>query len=245
MLAFGGPVRLHRGDAEDLTSSAPPAADMARADDLLASLSGGGFGSLRFYRPGPTAAFAPRDTVLPAYRQAAAAMRAMGFAPVERRAGGRLAIYDSHALVIDLVAPHDDPRRHVIERFAGFSAAIADALGQFSLDARVGEVRGEYCPGDHSVNIRGAVKLAGVAQRIGRRGYHLGAVVSVRSSAAARQAVAEAYRILGLPFDPSTFGALSEFSELASHGLLRDRLHEALAGLVSLEEPQPLLSSCG
>jgi hypothetical protein len=245
MHAFGGPVRFHAEDAADLTSSASASADAERVAGVLSALNGGGAGSLRFYRPKPTAAFAPRDTKTPTYREAAAAMRAMGFSPVERRTGGQLAVYDQHALVIDLVAPHDDPRQHVTERFTAFSAAIAEALMRFSVDARVGQVAGEYCPGAFSVNAQGGVKLAGVAQRIGRRGYHLGAVISVTPSAAAKQAVAEAYRILGFPFDPSTFGALSAFSPGASHLLLRMSLHEALAGLVVLEPEWPLVSPCG
>jgi octanoyl-[GcvH]:protein N-octanoyltransferase len=238
MQAFGGPVLLHAGDAEDLISSASAAADMARSYEVLTALNVGGLGSLRIFRPPPTAAFAPRDTTLPAYREAAEAMAARGFAPVERRAGGQLAIYDTHALVIDLVAPHDDPRQHVIERFRVFSAAIAAALSGFAVDARVGQVDGEYCPGDYSVNAGGAVKLAGVAQRIGRCGYHLGAVISVTPSPGALAAVADAYRILGFPFAPDTFGALAELAGSADHA----RVRAALLGTLS---PLLPISPCG
>lgn len=235
MQPFGGPVRLHAGDAEDMTSSASAVADMCRPYDLLTALNGGGAGSLRIYRPLPTAAFAPRDTTLAGYPDAAEAMQRRGFAPVERRAGGQLAVYDRNALVIDLVAPHDAPRQHVMERFTAFSAAIAGALRQFSVDARVGQVEGEYCPGDFSVNAQGKVKLAGVAQRIGRRAYHLGAVVSVMRSPAAQHAVAEAYRILGFPFDPATFGAVTCLSPEAGFRALGLALRQALAPLLRVE----------
>lgn len=234
MEAFGGPVRLVADDAEDLLSSASAAADMDRVYEALTALNGGGPGSLRIYRPHPTAAFAPRDTTLPAYGVAAEAMRALGFEPVERRAGGQLAVYDSRALVVDLIAPHEDPRQQTIERFKAFSAAIVQALSQFGIDARVGQVAGEYCPGDYSVNARGQVKLAGVAQRIGRRGYHMGAVISVTSSDAVVDAVAEAYRILGFPFDPATFGSVGCFAPDAGPGRLRDALMETLGRLVRI-----------
>jgi lipoate-protein ligase A len=235
MQAFGGPVRLQAGDAADLTSSASAAEDIHRAHDVLAGLCAGGHGMLRLYRPFATAAFAPRDTALAAFPEAASAMRERGFAPVERRTGGQLAVYDSRALVVDLVAPHADPRAHVVDRFAAFSGAIAAALRQFSIDARVGQVAGEYCPGDYSVNGQGRVKLAGVAQRIGRHGYHLGAVISVKPSVAAAQAVATAYRVLGLPFEPSSFGSLADFSPDLDHVALRDALIAALAGLLPVQ----------
>lgn len=227
-MAFGGPVQLFDGPLR-LT----PADDMALVRDKLSALADGGAGWLRLYRPSATAAFSPRDTTLERYACAAHAMQDLGFAPVERRAGGQLAVYDSHALVADLVAPHADPREHVHERFRRFSAAIADALATFGIDARVGEVAGEYCPGGHSINAGGRVKLVGVAQRIGKRAYHLGAVISVAPSAPARHAVTAAYRILGLGFNPATFGAVADFAPEADHAAVRQAILRALSALVS------------
>jgi lipoate-protein ligase A len=155
MRAFGGPVLLHEGDAADLLSASTAADDIGRPHAVLSAFDGESPGSLRFYRPHATAAFAPRDTALAAYPSAAAAMRQLGFAPTERRAGGQLAVYDSHALIIDLVAPHEEPRNDVKARFQLFAQAIASACRRFSVDARVGQVAGEYCPGDYSVNAGG------------------------------------------------------------------------------------------
>jgi octanoyl-[GcvH]:protein N-octanoyltransferase len=235
--AFGGPVLLHTGDAEDLISSASAAADIDRVYAVLSALDGEGPGSLRLFRPHATAAFAPRDTTLPAYAEAAAAMQRLGFTPAERRAGGQLAVYDSSALIIDLVAPHEEPRNDVKERFALFSAAIADALKCFSIEARVGQVPGEYCPGDYSVNAGGTLKLAGLAQRIGRRGYHMGAVISVEPSTAAREAVATAYHLLGFPFDPRSFGAARALAPGAGFAALRTALLAELARLIAIRDP--------
>lgn len=221
---FGGPVQLFSGDAADGTSPATAEDDMDRVRRELIAFNAGGAGSLRIYRPRPTAAFALRDTTLPQFGQAAEAMRGMGFVPVDRRTGGQLAVYNSSALVIDLVSPHTEPRLHVAERFRVFSAKIAEVLQDFSVDARVGGLAGEYCPGEYSVNAGGRMKLAGLAQRIGRFGYHLGAVISVEASAEAGEAVAEAYRILGFPFEPSTFGALTDFAEGITFTALRDAL---------------------
>lgn len=213
-------------------SSASAVADMHRPYELLTALNTGGAGSLRLYRPFPTAAFAPRDTTLPPYAEAAAAAARLGFAALERRAGGQLAVYDQNAIVIDLVSPHEDPRQHVMERFTAFSEAIGAALRGFGIDARVGEIDGEYCPGDYSVNARGAVKLVGVAQRIGRRAYHLGAVISVTPSPEAREAVTEAYRILGFPFEAATFGSIAGEVSGVTFPALRGALLEGLSRLL-------------
>jgi lipoate-protein ligase A len=194
----------------------------------LAGLSEGGPGFLRLYRPEPTAAFSPRDTTLPHYAAAADQMRSRGFVPVERRAGGQLAIYDSGALVIDLVAPHSDPRAQVLERFRLLSAAIARALAGLGVDARIGALDGEYCPGDYSVSGTGRVKLAGLAQRIARGGYHMGAVISVARSDEAKSAVAEAYPMLGLPFDPQTFGSVADLVPDADFSAVRWAVLDAI-----------------
>jgi octanoyl-[GcvH]:protein N-octanoyltransferase len=225
--AFGGPVRVLPGDTGDGFSTATAHEDMDLVRRALQGFNDGGAGFLRIYRPRPTAAFSPRDTTLDSYAKAAEAMRALGFEPVERRAGGQLAIYDGNALVIDLVAPHADPRANVLERFRLFSGAIASTLVGLGIDARVGAIDGEYCPGDYSVNGEGRIKLAGIAQRIGKRGYHLGAVISVLPSVRTKAAVTEAYRILGLPFNPVTFGALTNLAPDLCFDLLRQRLRDA------------------
>lgn len=189
-----------------------PAADMGMVRDTLQSVRNGAAnnGLLRFYRPQATAAFSPRDTVHPAHGAVSDAMRARGFVPVERGAGGSLAVYDQQALVMDLVAPHPEPRAAFRERYALLSAALVAALAGFGLEAHTGALTHEYCPGEFSVNIERRFKIAGLAQRIVRNGYHMGLVISVAPSAGACAAVAEAYGLMGLGFDPATFGALTD-----------------------------------
>ena len=200
--------------------------DMDLVRRTLLGFNDGGAGFLRIHRPPPTAAFSPRDTTLDSYAAAAEAMRGRGFEPVERRAGGQLAVYDGNALVVDLVAAHLEPRADVVERFRLFSGAIASAFISFGIDARIGAIEGEYCPGNYSVNGEGRIKLAGIAQRIGKRGYHLGAVIPVMPSDRVLAAAAGAYRILGYPFDPKTFGALADLVPDLSFVMLRQRLVE-------------------
>jgi hypothetical protein len=79
------------------------------------------------------------------------------------------------------------------------------------------------------VNGAGRIKLAGLARRIGRRGYHLGAVISVMPSDRAKAAVAAAYRILGIQFDPTTFGAVADLAPVLSFTMIRDAVLSAVA----------------
>jgi octanoyl-[GcvH]:protein N-octanoyltransferase len=187
-----------------------PVADMAAIKQTLDALHPGASGILRVHRPAPTAAFCRRDTRPDGYPAAAEAVRACGFEPVLRRTGGRLAAYHGGALVLDLVTTHHQPRRDMQERFRLFAQALVAALRTVGVDARVGPVPGEYCPGTFSVNAAGRVKLAGTAQRLTRHGYHFGAVLIVRDAAPIRAALEAAYPLLGLPFEPSTVGSVTD-----------------------------------
>jgi octanoyl-[GcvH]:protein N-octanoyltransferase len=84
------------------------------------------------------------------------------------------------------------------------------ALRGLGADARVGEVAGEYCPGGYSVNARGAVKLAGIGQRIVAGGSHMGGVIVVGEAARVRNVLMPVYGALGLSWDPATAGAVEE-----------------------------------
>ena len=77
-------------------------------------------------------------------------------------------------------------------------------------DARVGEVEGEYCPGEFSVNARGRVKLIGAAQRIIRGAWLLSSVVVVDGAETLRAVLEDVYAALGLEWDPGTVGAVAE-----------------------------------
>jgi octanoyl-[GcvH]:protein N-octanoyltransferase len=87
---------------------------------------------------------------------------------------------------------------------------IAAALRGLGVDARVGEVPGEYCPGAYSVNARGATKLAGIGQRMIRGGAHMGGVVVASGGRDVARVLVPVYEALGLDWDPGTSGSVSE-----------------------------------
>ena len=134
---------------------------------------------LRLYRPAPTLAFGRLDVLRPGFAAAAAAAREHGFEPVVRAPGGHAVAYHDGCLVIDELLPSADPIAGMQERFAQSGEVLAEALRGLGVDARVGRVPGEFCPGDFTVNARGAVKLVGTAQRVVRRASLLAASVAV------------------------------------------------------------------
>ena len=204
--AFGtGPVRLACG-----SGLSEPQEDMDLSRAALTELGRGADGLLRVHRPRPTAAFSRRDSLAPGYPDASSAAADRGFAPAIRPAGGRLAAYHRHALVLDLVAPHPTPHSGHRARFAAAASALAAGLRELGVDARPGAVPGEYCPGEFSVNARGATKLVGTAQRLTRHGYLFSVVVLVGDPEPVRTVLAAAYPLLGLDWDPATVGSVAD-----------------------------------
>jgi lipoate-protein ligase A len=196
-------VELVEGRAGD-----EPALDVAMAHALLDLVARGRRRpAVRCYRPAATVAFGRRDVFLPGFASAAAAAREHGFTPVIRGAGGRAAAYDEGCLIFDEVMPADGSA--IRDRFAEDAHRQARALQSLGVDARVGEVPGEYCPGEFSVNARARVKLIGAAERIIRGAWLHSSVVVVTSPGAIGDVLVDAYAALGLTWDPATVGAVA------------------------------------
>lgn len=223
--AFPGTLRL----INDTAVPGPAPGDYAAwVKDKLATLQLGDAGILRLRRPQPTAAFSPQDTTHPDYERIREQARANGFEPIERGTGGRLTMFDEQSLAITLIFPHAEPHAHTIRRYEIFSGAIAAALTKLGIDARVGELQNEYCPGKFSINAEGRVKLVGIAQRMNRRCVQMGAIIAFARSDKACDAIAEAYQSMGLAFDPMTYGAISELKTTVSYDQVCTTMAETL-----------------
>src|SRR5690349_776676 len=158
----------------------PPAMDTAVSHALLRRVSDGlEPETLRLHRPGPVVAFGPKDRLQPGFAAAVRASAARGFGSVQRLAGGRAAVFHEETIAFAWVIPERDPRTGITSRFREISALVRDALRSIGVDARVGEVPGEYCPGEYSVNARGRAKVMGVGQRLVRQAAHVGGVIVV------------------------------------------------------------------
>jgi octanoyl-[GcvH]:protein N-octanoyltransferase len=166
--------------------------------------------TLRLARPAAVVAFAKRDALSPGYGWALEAARARGFGAILRLAGGRAAIFHEGTLELAHAVPDPDPKPGIHARFEATATLIAAALRGLGIDARVGEVRGEYCPGRWSVNAAGARKLAGIGQRVVAHGSHTGAVIVVDGAERIRTVLEPVYEALELDWDPGTVGAVAE-----------------------------------
>ena len=164
----------------------------------------------RLGRPGRVVAFGKRDTASAGYRRAVAAAREAGYEAVERLAGGRAAVYTAGSLGFSRAHRDPSPRGATEARFAEMAAVVGEALRRLGVDARVGEVPGEYCPGAFSVNARGHSKLAGIGQRLIAGAAHVGGVLVVNGSAELRRVLEPVYAALELDWEPSTAGSVED-----------------------------------
>jgi octanoyl-[GcvH]:protein N-octanoyltransferase len=197
-----------------------PARSTAVAHAVLLRVADGELpATFRLHRPGRILAFSKQDAASPGFREAVTAARAAGFEPVIRLAGGRAAVYHEETLALSWAVPDRRPSARTEARFRELAELLRGALSDLGVDARVGEVPGEYCPGAWSVNARGATKLAGTGQRLIAGAAHRGAVIVVKGSDLVREALVPTYSALGLDWDPATTGSVED--EVGEAGVTR------------------------
>jgi lipoate-protein ligase A len=220
-----------------------PALDTAFSRALLDRVAAGEAPeTFRLYRPDDVVAFAGLDRAAPGFADAVAAARRIGFAAALRLAGGRAAVFHRETLAFAWTIPVPEPREGIQARFDEIAAIVAAALRRIGVDARVGEVPGEYCPGDHSVNARGARKLMGVGQRVVRGAAHVGGVVVVSGADRVRAALEPVYAALGLAWKPETTGSVADEIGATAPAAVADALvaelgarYELAAGGVAID----------
>ncbi|MFJ2508162.1 lipoate--protein ligase family protein [Arthrobacter citreus] len=218
------------------------AGDLQHALDLLAAARRGELGpTLRIYQPRPTVAFGQRDARLPGFPDAAAACRDLGFEPLVRKAGGRAAAYHQGCLILDHIEPESDAVAHSLARFAGFAQLLAGALQDAGVPAGVGEIPGEYCPGEYSVHggTGPGIKLVGTAQRVVSGAWLFSSVVVIQDSAPLREVLTAVYEALGLDWDPATAGAAEDLRPGLSVAGAEASLLAAYGGYAELRTSDP------
>lgn len=204
-----------RGEARLIEAAFPEDGylDTGISAALMRQVSRGELGStIRLHRTGPILAFGRLDKLRPGYGRAVAIAREHGYEPVERLAGGRAAVFHEGTISFSQ-AVRSGERAGAYSgtrgRFAAMASAIADALSELGIDARVGEVDGEYCPGEFSVNARGESKLAGIGQRVIVGGAHVGGVIVVRGAGRIRAVLEPVYEALELEWQPARTGSVA------------------------------------
>jgi lipoate-protein ligase A len=195
------------------------------------------FGRIEWEQPSPSAAFSRRDTFSPGFAAAVDQVRQHGFTPFIRPVGGRLAAYHGESLVLDLLLRTTDPHPGTTPRFRAVAQALTQGLRTLGVDARVGEVPGEYCPGDWSVNSAGRRKLVGTGQRLVRNAVLFTAVIVVGDPDPLREVMTDAYQQLGFELDPATVGSIRDDVPGVSLAEVREVLTDALAAHIPVGYP--------
>lgn len=185
--------------------------------------------TLRLYRPDAVMAFSSSDLRRPGFREAVLAARREGFDAALRLAGGSAAVFHEQTLAFAWCMPEVEPRDGIRDRFERIAGLVVRTLQGLGVDARVGAVPGEYCPGDYSVNAGGRHKLMGVGQRIVRGAVHVGGVIVVRDRVRASRALAPVYRALALDYDPQATGSVEDEVGAIEVETVRDALLAEIA----------------
>jgi octanoyl-[GcvH]:protein N-octanoyltransferase len=158
----------------------------------------------RIFRPGPTMAFGRLDALDDArYTTARAASRAHGYEPILRLGGGHAAGYDEGSVLVEIIRPNETIADGIPERFASMTALLMESLTTLGITARTGELPGEYCAGDWSVNAAG-VKLAGTAQRSIRGASLVTAMLIIENGPKLQSALIDIYEALSIDWRPAT-----------------------------------------
>lgn len=164
---------------------------------------------LRLARPPRLIAFSRRDERSPRFDEAVEAADSFGFLAAVRPVGGTFAPLHEGSLVVDEFG-FSEGQEWPNARFDRHAELLAEVFASYGIDARVGEVPGEYCPGAHSVNRGGVAKISGTAQRVSRGAWLVSSVVQVEPVEALLPVTEAVAAALDAEVDTATIGALSD-----------------------------------
>jgi octanoyl-[GcvH]:protein N-octanoyltransferase len=154
-----------------------------------------------------------RDTFRPGFEDAVRAAGEMGYPVLVRSSGGGATAADRGTFGFSIIRPADETeaRRTIRERYDEAAALVLGAFSRLGVLAEVGEVRDEFCPGDHSIRVgdgEGGMKVVGIAQRITRRATSVGGIVLVEGERELARVLARVYSAMHLPFRKESVGSL-------------------------------------
>lgn len=155
-----------------------------------------------------------RDTLRPGFEAAARAANAEGYPVLVRGAGGGAIAAGPGTLGFSIIRPARPEERWkgTAERYDEAAALVLGAFSRLGFQhAEVGEVRDEFCPGDHSLRVGGfdgGMKLCGIAQRVTKRATSVGGILLVHGEEDLARVLGRVYGALALPFRAGSVGSL-------------------------------------
>ena len=162
-----------------------------------------------------------RDTLRPGFQEAVRSANEEGYPVLVRSSGGGATAADAGTFGFSIIRPAEEEMgRGIPGRYDEAAALVIGAFARVGLrNAKVGEVKDEFCPGDHSVRVggwEGGMKLCGIAQRVTRRATSVGGIVLVEGEEELARILASFYGALGLPFRPDSVGSARRAGNEAS-----------------------------
>lgn len=173
-----------------------------------------------------------RDTFRSGFPEAVRASQKEDYPVLVRSSGGGATVAGSGTFGFSLIRPatEDEARRGIRERYDEAAALVLGAFERLGLGkAVVGEVRDEFCPGDHSIRVgswEGGMKVVGIAQRVTRRAASVGGIVLVEGEEELARVLGLVYGALMLPFRAEGVGSLRRAGSGARVGEVIDAFAE-------------------
>ena len=154
-----------------------------------------------------------RDTFRPGFSDAVRASREEGYPVLVRSSGGGATAAGAGTFGFSIIRPAADheARRGIGDRYDEAADLVLGAFGRLGVKAQVGEVRDEFCPGDHSIRVgswEGGMKVVGIAQRLTRRATSVGGIVLVEGEGELARVLKRVYGAMRLPFRAGSVGSL-------------------------------------
>lgn len=155
-----------------------------------------------------------RDTHRPGFERAVRAAEAEGYPTLVRGAGGGAIVGGPGTFGFSIIRPAEDGedlRMGNRKRYDEATSLALAALRRLGVEAEIGEVREEFCPGDQSLRIgdyENGMKLCGIAQRVTKRAASVGGIVLVEGEEELARILTLVYGAMELPFRPASVGSL-------------------------------------
>ena len=154
-----------------------------------------------------------RDTFRPGFPAAVAAAGELDYPVLVRSSGGGATAADLGTFGFSIIRPAHETEsgRGIRDRYDEAADFVLSVFSRLGVEAEVGEVRYEFCPGDHSIRIgdrENGMKVVGIAQRITRRAASVGGIVLVEGERDLARVLERVYAAMRLPFRPGSVGSL-------------------------------------
>lgn len=191
--------------------------------------------TLQLGLPHRIVAFGKHDALTSGFDDAVSIAVEHGFDPTIRLAGGRAVVFHPRVVRFAWTVPSPDPVVDMHERFRTVGEHVVTALSALDVDAILGELPREYCPGTFSVHLNGGGKIMGSGQRLSRKAAQVSGMVVIDDSATINDVLVPIYEALGLDMDPLMTGAVTDATAVRPETVVDAMASQFAAGRETLQ----------